>query len=126
MRSHLVIHGVDYTPYIVQGSYNINTEDVYESWEDGNMVEHRIIVTRKIKGSVQIVCSEMPRGKSVTDFLADLAAVTDNGVLTIGVHVPNLGAVKAINCYYTLDNAQHIKSIGGLFTDVFTLQIKER
>ena len=126
MRTHLVIHGVDYTPYIVHGSYNINTDDVYESWEDGNMVEHRIIVTSKVKGTIQIVCSDMPRCKSASDFLADVKAATDNGVLTVGVYVPNLGAMKAINCYYSVQTSSHIKSIGGQFTDVFTLQIKER
>ncbi len=126
MQSHLIIHGVDYTPYIVQGSYEIGTNDVYESWEDGNMVEHRVIVTRKVNGSVQILCSDMPRCKKASDFIADLDAATDNGVLTLGVYVPNLGSFKAINCYYSLKNAQHVKSIGGVFTDVFTLQIKER
>ena len=47
MKTHLVINGVDYTPHIVDDSYDINSNDVYESWEDGNKVEHRIPVTKK-------------------------------------------------------------------------------
>lgn len=126
MRTHIVINSVDYTPYVVEGSYKIGTKDSYESWNDGNMLEHRIIIAQKITGSVQLVCSEMPRGRLASDFLNDIEAATDNGVLTIGVFVPSLGTFKAINCYYSLENTSHIKSIGGKFTDVFELQIKER
>ena len=50
MQRHLLINGVDYTPYIVDGSYAIDSEDVYESWDDGNRVEHRIVVTQKVVG----------------------------------------------------------------------------
>lgn len=126
MQSHLIIGGVDYTPYIVDGSYAIDSEDVYESWNDGNMVEHRIVVTNKVTGSVQILCSEEGTWPRVNVLLADIAAATDNYVLTCGVYVPSRGAFEAINCYYSLKNAKHIKSIGGKFTDIFTLEIKER
>lgn len=126
MQRHLIINQVDYTPYIVDGSYAIDSSDVYESWNDGNMVEHRIVVTQKVAGSVQLLCSEEGTWPRVSALIADLEAATDNHVLTCGVYVPSKGAVEAINCYYSLQSAQHIKSIGGKFTDVFTLEIKER
>ena len=126
MKTHLVINGVDYTPYIVDGSYDINTNDKYESWEDGNMVEHRIIVTSKVSGSVQILCSEEGNWPRVDAFISDLAAATDNGVLTCGVFVPSRGALAALDCYYKLENVSHIKGSGDLFTDVFALKITER
>ena len=126
MQRHLIINGVDYTPDIVDGSYKIDSDDVYESWTDGNMVEHRIIVTSKVTGSVQVLCSEEGTWPRVSEFLADLAAATSNHVLTLGVYVPSRGSVEAINCYYDLKSASHIKSIGGKLTDVFTLEIKER
>ena len=127
MQRHLIINGVDYTPYIVDGSYSIDSEDVYESWNDGNMVEHRIVVTQKVTGSVQLLCSEEGPWPRVSALIADLQAATVNHVLTnLGVYVPSRGAFEAINAYFKLQNTSHIKSMGGKFTDVFTLDIKER
>ena len=37
MRSHLIVADQDFTDYIVQDSYNVVSEDVYKSWEDGNI-----------------------------------------------------------------------------------------
>lgn len=124
MRTHLVINNKDFTDYIVPDSYDINSEDVFESWKDGNMREHRIIVTKKVGGSLQIRCSEdtLPLG----DFLADVDAATDNGVLMVGLYVPNLDSFKALECYYSIETDQHIKSIGGKLYDVLTVNLTER
>lgn len=126
MQSHLIINGVDYTPYIVQDSYKINTNDKFESWQDGNMVEHRVIVAQKVSGSVQIVCSEQGDWLRSSKYISDLAAATDNGVLTALVFVPSLNMSKVVDCYYENTNVNHLKSTGGEFTDVFELKITER
>lgn len=124
MQSHLIINNVDYTDYIVSDSYNINASDIYESWQDGNMVEHRIIVTTKVKGSFKLACSE--EGLTVSDFLTALNGVTVNGVATIGLFVTNKSAFEAIECYYEVVSAQHIKSTGDKFYDVLEVKITER
>lgn len=126
MQSHLIINGVDYTPYIVKDSYDINTSDIYESWKDGNSLEHRVIIAQKVSGSVQIVCTEQGDWLRAADYIADLAAATDNGVLTALVFVPSLNTSRVIECYYENTNVNHIKSLGGKFTDVFELKITER
>lgn len=126
MKTHLVINGVDYTPFIVEGSYKINTVEQYESWKDANMVEHRVVVTSKIKGSVQILCSEEGNWPEVSEYINDLNGATNNYVLTCLVYVPSLGKSEAIECYYENENINHIKSIGGKFSDIFELKISER
>ncbi len=126
MQSHLIINGVDYTPDIVDESYKIDVNDKYESWEDGNMVEHRVIVAQKVTGSVQILCSELGNWPEVSDFLADLNAATNNGVLTALFYVPARGAAEVIDCYYEIANVSHIKDLSGYFTDIFELKITER
>lgn len=126
MQTHLVINGVDYTPFIVDGSYKMNTTQKEESWQDGNMVTHKVVVATKVTGSVKILCSEEGNWPSVNDYISDLAAATDNHVLTCLVYVPSLGTTKAIDAYYTNESASHIKSIGGQFTDIFELKLSER
>lgn len=126
MRTHVVINGINMTPYVVDGSYKIGTDDEYESWKDGNKVEHRIIVSSKVTGSFDIVCSNKSNSITLADFLAALNAATDNGVLTMGIYVPTTNSFEAINCYYTKENTEHIITGEGNIIDVITITIKER
>lgn len=126
MKTHLIINGVDYTPFIVDGSYKINTTNKEESWQDGNMVTHKVVVSTKVTGSVQILCSEEGNWPRVDKYIKDLDEATDNFVLTCLVYVPSLDVTKVIDCYYSNDNVNHIKNVSGKFTDIFELKISER
>lgn len=124
MRSHLIVADQDFTDYIVQDSYNVVSEDVYKSWEDGNMLEHRVIVKTKVKGKFKISCNE--RGLSLSDFLSAWNSAVNNGVVTLGVYVVNEDSFKLLECYYKITSAQHIKSIGGKLYDVLDIEITQR
>lgn len=126
MNNHIVLDGTNLTPYIVDGSYNISSEDVYESWKDGNMMEHRVIITSKVSGSCNICCSNRSNSITLSNFLSHYANATTNGVTTIGVYVQNLGVFKAINAYVKIEPKEHNLAADGSFIDVFTLKIQER
>lgn len=126
MRNHLTVSNTDLTPFIIDGTYKVDVNDVYKSWEDGNMLEHRVIVTSKVEGSFEIGCSDTLGGISLSDFLELWNSAVDNGVVTLGAYVPSLNQFKALSCYYSIDNKEHILSAHGEFIDVFTIKIKER
>ena len=122
--THVVIGGIDITPYIVDGTYDINSEDSYESWNDGNMVEHRVIVTQKVIGSFDIVCcwkTIMPN-----EFAELINRLDNNGVLTIGLFVPTKSSFKAVSCYYNITSKEHNLDAHGNPIDIFTISLKER
>lgn len=124
MKTHLVIGETDYTNYIVPDSYDIHTESVYESWKDGNMLEHRIIIASKAKGKFKIRCSEdtLP----LSDFISAWNSEVENGVVTLGLYVINTDTFEALECYYDIKPAQHIKSTGGKLYDVLEINITQR
>lgn len=123
MKRHIVVNDMDLTPYVVNGSYKINASDRYESWEDGNLIEHRIIVGSKVNGSFKIACGgEL----SLADFMANWSAAVDNGVLTIGLYVLNIDSFEALECYFEIENDSHILTAGGKWIDVLDIKIKER
>ena len=126
MRNHLTVSNTDLTPYIVDGTYKMDTKDAYESWEDGNMMEHRVVVTSKVEGSFDIGCSNRSGGITLAHFLELWADAVDNKVATIGVYVPSVNQFKAIDCYYTITSKEHILSGDGEFIDVLTVKIQER
>ena len=51
----VIIGNVDITPHINPRTYKMNAEKTYESWQDGNFVEHRVYTRQRIKGSFEVV-----------------------------------------------------------------------
>lgn len=126
MRNHLTVAGHNLTKYIVDETYEINAEDTYESWNDGNMVEHRVVTSQKIKGSFDICCTDQTGELSLSDFLSYWNSAVDNKVATLGLYVPALNEFVALECYYTIKSKKHIKKGDGTFIDILTITIKER
>lgn len=124
MQTHITVNSVDMTPYVVDGSYDVVSNDSYESWKDGNFVEHRVIVTSKVEGSFEIVCSD--KTITLSDFLTAWNAAVSNGVVTIGLYVPTLNSFQALECYYEIENPDHIKKMDDTFVDVLKIKVKER
>lgn len=126
MRTHLVVNDTDLTAHIVSGSYDISSEDQYESWKDGNFKEHRIIVTSKVSGSFDLACSNRTGSITLAEFLDLWDGAVDNGVITLGLYVPNKDKFELIEAYYEINPKDHILSGDGSFIDVFTIKLQER
>lgn len=124
MQTHITVNSIDMTPYVVDGSYDVKSEDSYESWKDGNYVEHRVIVTSKVNGEFEILCSDDTI--TLANFLTAWNAAVDNGVVTIGLYVPSRNAFEAFECYYEMENSEHIKRLDDTFIDVLKITVKER
>lgn len=126
MQTHVVVNNTDITPYIVDGSYKINAEDSSESWEDGNKVEHRIVVKEKVKGSFEVVCSNRTGSITLANFLSTWNGAVSNKVVTLGCRVLNTGAFEAINAYFKIENTLHDLAADGSFIDKLKITITER
>lgn len=120
----IMIGTTDITGLIVDGTYNMDAEDKYESWQDANYVEHRIIVASKVEGSFNVVLKS--DGTSLADFVDIIEAAETNGVITALVDVTNKGSAKAISAYYKLENKTHDITASGKVVDVVTVNLKER
>lgn len=120
----IIIGQTNITDYIVADTYSMDAESQYESWRDGNYVEHRIIITEKISGSFNVVCSNETLDLDDLYDLFDNAA--NNGVITATVYVTNKGTTEAISAYYALKSADHIIRADGTYIDVVTVEITER
>lgn len=123
MKTHIVVNDTDLTPYVVNGSYDIGESDTYESWMDGNYKEHRIIAASKVSGSFEIACGG---DLTLSSFLSTWRGAVDNGVVTIGLYVPNRDLFDIYECYFEIETKDHIATAGGKWVDVLTIKIKER
>lgn len=119
---NILINNHDITDHIIEGTYQMDASESFESWKDGNFNQHRIIVTSKVNGSFEVVCSN--KTGSIT--LATFASYIQSGVNTCLMYVTNKGYSKAINAYIELDNKKHELMADGTFLDIITVKIEER
>ena len=122
----VIVNNTEITNYIIEGTYQMDSADTYESWKDGNMREHRIIVAHKVNGKFQVVCSNRSNSITVAAFLALWNGAVVNGVVTLGVQVLDTNSFEAIEAYYEIENVKHDRAGDGSFIDVLEITITER
>ncbi len=125
MQGKVIIGTTDISNYVVDGSYKMDASDAYESWRDGNYVEHRVIVGTKVSGEFDVVLSSK-NNYTLSQFYMMVKAAETNGVIPMAVYLTNTGAVAAINAYYTLKSQEHILQADGSFIDVVSVGVQER
>ena len=115
----------DITEHINPKSYSMNSEDQYESWEDGNYVEHRIYVRKKIRGTFEVALY----GKNGMDFAAFKQIwddATENDVALLNVWVQNENRLVGIYAYYKFTGTIHREMLNGQCFDKITVEVTER
>lgn len=63
---------VDYTARIISGSYQVQTNDLFEEWTDANGRSHRMKYTEKTSGSLDLVFKTL---QEYEDFVENLTSV---------------------------------------------------
>lgn len=116
------VNSTDITRYIDKDTYQVNSEAVYESWQNANYVEKRIQIRSRVSGKFEIRCG---KGLTLANFLSNWAAAVNDGVVTIGVWVQNENAFKAIEAFYSMSGEEHVELDNGAFYDRLTIEIKE-
>ena len=98
------IGAADYTPLIKSPDYNVMSENVTETWVDGNYINRTSIIRTRITGSVHMVL----RTAQYQQLLADLeTAKIQPGIYLLSVHVNNRAAsteLTPISAYVTIEN----------------------
>lgn len=82
-----VLKGKDYTNKIIQGSFDVNSEDVYSTWTDANNLKHREIYRQRIKGSFEMYFKDE---EAYNEFIEDVRmSKTNAGYCYVGIMTNN-------------------------------------
>lgn len=115
------IGGIDLTKYIVDETYDVNMEYDFQEWKDSNSFLHRKYERSRIKGAMQIVCSEKS-GMSPGEFLDIVHRNTKNDMtMMCRCYVVNIAQERVTTAYYTITQVLHRDNV-----DIFNLEIMER
>ena len=124
MNGVAIIGQTDISNLIVDGSYKMDNSSQYESWLDGNFVEHRSGRHEKLKGTFD-VCLSPKTGTTLSQFHSLVENATGSAGTLIGAfYCTNTGAVKAVNAFVHLKNSEHILTTNG-WIDVVSVEVQE-
>lgn len=86
------IGDTDYTRKIIQGTYTVNSYDVYKEWQDANVNIHRSVLKRRISGVFTMYFGNQTDYQT---FLNSLETVRKNdGSYTVSIMVNNEHSFK--------------------------------
>ena len=117
-----VVNSTDITRYIDKDTFQVNSEDVYESWQNANFVEKRIFVRKRVSGKFEIRCG---KGLTLANFISNWNQAVTNGVVTMGVFVQNDNSFQAIEAFYSFEGQEHVELDNGAFYDRLVVNIEE-
>lgn len=96
------IDTTDITSYIDVQSYAVNREDVFEEWEDGNWITHRVIARTRYTGSFQAGFA------SAADFTAFMTLLSTkknaDGYYPVTAYINNTGTTETFNAFLDVAN----------------------
>lgn len=91
------IGGTDLTNWEQTDKHEVNREDVYEEWTDGNWTTHRVIARTRVSGTVVL---SFPRAADYTAFLSLLNSARDaSGYYNVKVYCSNTGTLEEIQAF---------------------------
>lgn len=78
-------------------SHEVNLDDVYETWTDGNWVDHRVVARTRVTGKVKLGFSKSAEYASFIALLT--SARTAGGYYSVTVYCNNTGATSTVDAY---------------------------
>lgn len=113
----------DYSDRVIAGSYNVNSQNVYKSWQDINGIEHREKIRDKIVGSFDMyfpIIDEYDAFRAVLDSVRkeDLSYT-----ITVVDNIKN--EVKTIDAFITFQLTRNRLGWNDIY-ERFKLNIQER
>jgi hypothetical protein len=125
MNALVIINGVDITPCIDWASYKISSKELYESWRDGNYVEHRVYTRTIHTGSFEVFLCGM-NNMDTDSFMDLIASATNNNITTMAIFDNVSNSMQAIEAYLDITPTAHNELINGNYFDKFTIGVTER
>lgn len=92
----------DLTPYMDYQNYSMNDVPVFQTWTDGNMIEHRNSIRTRIAGSFQLVFTSTADFNSFLSLMS--SAVNVNGYYSVTAYVQNTNSTESFDAFIEYDS----------------------
>lgn len=118
----------DITRFIILGSWDVNEEDVYETWEDANRLAHRGVVRQKVKGSFDVKFYSIQDHEYFIDLLTNPLSFNNDssGTINCTVYINNKNKTKTIDAFIDFKLKNYVPAISEDRDPGFTVSLEER
>lgn len=119
----VTINTFDLSPYIITPSYEMNKEDVYNEWVDGNGITHRNVYRTRITGEFSV---KFWNRSAYASFLTALGGVKTSGYYPMTVYINNTQTTEAANLFVEFGPALTAQYTAGNEYERFRIRVEER
>lgn len=109
----------DITRNIIYESYEVDSQDVAEEWEDANYFKHVDVIRTKVAGTFKVMCSKA-LGMTTRQFIDLINENKTDGTIYAIVYVNNTARLEAINAICKVETGKHLYN-----ADVFSVSLEE-
>lgn len=109
----------DITRNIILETYDVDSLDVTEDWEDGNYVKHSAVVRKRIAGTFKVMCSRS-LGLTSKEFIDLVENSKTDGKAYIYVYANNLAEIILIDAFINIKTDRHLQN-----RDTFVVSVEE-
>lgn len=113
----------DYSDRVIAGSYNVNSQNVYKSWQDINGVEHREKIRDKIVGNFDMYFPTIDEYDAFRAVLDSVRKEDLSYTITVVDNIKN--EVKTIDAFITFQLTRNRLGWNDIY-ERFKLNIQER
>lgn len=114
----------DLTVRLNTRSYVMNKEPVFESWTDGNSIEHRVKTRDRITGTVAI---EFNNATDLSTFMTLLSSsITADGYYSVTAYVVNTDTTETINAFLDMTATAEWDFVNSRQRHVLTITVTQR
>lgn len=119
------INSKDYTKYIIPSTYNVNSETIYETYEDAKGIKHYVKIREKVSGSFNMEIHNMEEYEA---FVADIEASKNALTNTHNIYlmVNNKAAGSNYHCIIKMESKRSLDGTRQEYIEQFTVNVEER
>ncbi|MBQ1572354.1 MAG: hypothetical protein IIZ78_14600 [Clostridiales bacterium] len=119
------IGNTDYTSHIVNGTYEVNAEEINDTYTDCNEVNHFIHLATKVKGSFEMAFQTQAEYSAMVSAIASAKSQSTNS-WTVTVTPNNTLTQTSIDCRLKFAPKRELTAAGTDIIRRMTMTIEER
>lgn len=117
-----VLNGIDFTDKIIVGSYEVNSSEEYDEFQDGNGKYHRNVLRERISGVFEM---RFLNTKEYEAFISHWRAYKIAGANHVSLFVNNKNAIMPADVFITISPKMTLKGNGTRAYESFKVNVEE-
>lgn len=114
----------DLTPYMDYQKYSMNDVPVYQTWTDGNMIEHRNSIRTRIEGSFQLIYTSTADFNSFLTLMS--SAIQSNGYYSVSAYVQNTNSTESFEAFIEYDSESRFDFTNSREYHLVKMKVRQR